>query len=144
MKIKEILSESKVVDIVQFRRDNVEDVYDFTKGRLHNVVVPRCIDEIMKGEIDTIKLDNSIDILENDYIFKSEDMNFIVYRPNKFEDKKDIVKTICEYVFNLDDSLATFRTEFKLKDCESIYESNTVVPIEFLKLIKSVFNVNIF
>lgn len=79
------------VEAMQFTREKVNEIYEWSDGKLANVITPRCIDGIMTGVLvddnDTV----IVHIRENDYIIK-ENQTFVVYTQEGFEKLYEPVK----------------------------------------------------
>lgn len=72
-----------VIEAVQFTRDKVNKVHEFTDNNLFNVLIPRCPDGVMTAHIKTSE--GMMAIREKDYITKDEDGKFSHCPPITFE-----------------------------------------------------------
>ena len=72
-----------IVEAVQFKRGQVDVVYDFTEGNLHSVSIPRCLDDVMVGMLDTSTGTHTV--IENDYIVKGSQGGLSICKPNTFD-----------------------------------------------------------
>lgn len=71
-----------VIEAVQFTRQNLKKLELFTGGKLVNVTIPRCIDGVMTGEIETLE---GVHIAtENDFIIKGVAGEFYPCKPHIF------------------------------------------------------------
>lgn len=71
-----------VVEAVQFTRQNQERCKQFTQGKLRDVKIPRSIDGVMTGTVDT--LEGEYTATENDYIIKGIKGEFYPCKPGIF------------------------------------------------------------
>jgi hypothetical protein len=81
--IKQYRKKPVVIEAIQFTRNQVEDVYNFTKGELHSVMIPKCLDGVMIGEIDTFE--GVFTVTENDYVIKGVKGELCPCKPDIFE-----------------------------------------------------------
>ena len=72
-----------VVEAIQFSRGNLEQLRSFVGGKLHSIIIPRCLDGIMTGVVDT--LEGQYKATENDYIIKGIKGEFYPCKPDIFE-----------------------------------------------------------
>lgn len=82
---KKYIKRPVVIEAIQFTRDNINKYIDFTAGNLRNIKIPRCIDGIMTGEIETLESQHGLHtVTENDYIIKGIEGEFYPCKPNIF------------------------------------------------------------
>ncbi len=72
-----------VVEAKQFKRGNLKELEYFTKGKLRDVNIPRCLDGIMTAKVDT--LEGVYTATEGDYIIKGIKGEFYPCKPDIFE-----------------------------------------------------------
>jgi len=71
------------IEAIKFTRNNIEELKEFTKGKLHNISIPRCLDGVMTGTVDT--LEGQYKATENDYIIRGIQGEIYPCKPYIFE-----------------------------------------------------------
>ncbi|MHC5215211.1 hypothetical protein ACYSNR_00980 [Enterococcus sp. LJL128] len=86
--------ECKEVDVIEWNGGNLNEVRDFTEGRLVIVLSDTiCIDGIAKNRIlfMVLTLDGYTPVEEGDYIIKDKEGNLWVINPENFDQDFEII-----------------------------------------------------
>lgn len=71
-----------IVEAIQFTRQNQTKCKQFTQGKLRDIKIPRCVNGVMTGIVDT--LEGQYRATENDYIIKGIKGEFYPCKPDIF------------------------------------------------------------
>lgn len=81
------------VEAIQFTRNNIEEVKQFTNGATHHFITPRCPNG---KSCCLMNVANSVNmpmtVIEGDYIVKTEDNIFYIYQQSVFEKHYELME----------------------------------------------------
>ena len=84
----------KIVEAIQFTRNNIEEIKQFTNGAAHDFIVPKCPDGKFSCLLDV--KDNvpyMLSVTEGEYIVKKEN-KFLNYPQDYFEEYYELMEEL--------------------------------------------------
>ena len=90
--IKRYRKKPVIIEAIQFKRDNIEQCIVFTDGNLRNVNIPRHLNGVMTGTIETLESQHGLHtVQEEDYIIKGVQGEFYPCKPDIFKQTYEMV-----------------------------------------------------
>lgn len=90
--IKKHRKKFKTIEVVQFKRENFDEIKKWSNGTVHNIKIPKCIGGIAECELKTSE--SKAIILEDDYIIKKTNGDYVAMTQLNFK----VFKTFCKPV----------------------------------------------